>query len=679
MMKTRMTQWVLAATLTFCGAMIMLTSCTDAIGSMDNPVNPEQPVNPADELAQETFNHEEWMDRTVKPGDSFWEFAHGSWIKNHNSDDHGTILNTYEDRLSILFDGLLENVSDHHTLQLIMGGSKLTKEEEKAAMARVYAQLKQGNDISKADVMYNIGKVADMGFYALMGHDVININGAIRYYIMPGLAGSKITLKDSKEEVMKMIKPIFEEWMDIDTSTPEGARLLSNVCDIEAWVLNYYQEWKGAEPEPSLIGNRRPELKSDPVPAVEALARTRGTTIADEDVMEAFREAFHFDSGTYYLPETDKVFELIDQYDVATLQTYLKFYLYNKLFPVSFSSTGEAKGVLVAVNTLSPSMFLKYQKKYLMQDVDCEGASLILEQLRNVMSERIASLDWLSDATKMKAQEKLQAMVFNVGAPDDLFNADFKLTGQTHLEDFVQYKEQADDYMRNQLAGKPGNQYGWEYVMLSPFGASIDAMNAFYDPSSNQLFILPGFLGSELFPANDPAIRYATMTVFGHEMTHGFDNKGATYDATGRKVDWWTADDKAKFLEKQQQMIDRYNELEQYPGVQADGKKTLGENIADLGGFNLVYQLLNEKLQADGLTDEALRYQQRQFFMSYANHWRIYVDAERLQDQLETDVHSANHNRVNGIVRLSDDWYTLFGVEPGDKLYVKPADRVKIW
>ena len=678
-MKTRMTQWVLAATLTFCGAMMMLTSCTDAIGSMDNPVNPEQPVNPADELAQETFNHEEWMDRTVKPGDSFWEFAHGSWIKNHNSDDHGTILNTFEDRLSILFDGLLENVSDHHTLQLIMGGSKLTKEEEKAAMARVYAQLKQGNDISKADVMYNIGKVADMGFYALMGHDVININGAIRYYIMPGLAGSKITLKDSKEDVMKMIKPIFEEWMDIDTSTPEGARLLSNVCDIEAWVLNYYEEWKGAEPEPSLIGNRRPELKSDPVPAVEALARTRGTTIADEDVMEAFREAFHFDSGTYYLPETDKVFELIDQYDVATLQTYLKFYLYNKLFPVSFSSTGEAKGVLVAVNTLSPSMFLKYQKKYLMQDVDCEGASLILEQLRNVMSERIASLDWLSDATKMKAQEKLQAMVFNVGAPDDLFNADFKLTGQTHLEDFVQYKEQADDYMRNQLAGKPGNQYGWEYVMLSPFGASIDAMNAFYDPSSNQLFILPGFLGSELFPANDPAIRYATMTVFGHEMTHGFDNKGATYDATGRKVDWWTADDKAKFLEKQQQMIDRYNELEQYPGVQADGKKTLGENIADLGGFNLVYQLLNEKLQADGLTDEALRYQQRQFFMSYANLWRTYVDAERLQDQLETDVHSANHNRVNGIVRLSDDWYTLFGVEPGDKLYVKPANRIKIW
>lgn len=159
---------------------------------------------------------------------------------------------------------------------------------------------------------------------------------------------------------------------------------------------------------------------------------------------------------------------------------------------------------MVALNTLAPSMFLKYQKKYLMQDVDCEDALLILEQLRRVMSERIASLEWLNDATKMKAQEKLQAMVFNVGAPDDLFNADFKLTGQTHFEDFVQYKAQADDYMRNQLAGKPGNQYGWECVMLSPFGASIDAMNAFYDPNSNQLFILPGFSGTNFSQPTTP-------------------------------------------------------------------------------------------------------------------------------------------------------------------------------
>lgn len=180
-------------------------------------------------------------------------------------------------------------------------------------------------------------------------------------------------------------------------------------------------------------------------------------------------------------------------------------------------------------------------------------------------------------------------------------------------------------------------------------------------------------------PADELAIRYATISVFAHEMTHGFDNKGATYDATGSKKDWWTPEDNTKFLEKQQQMINLYNELEQYPGVQANGKKTLAENIADFGGFNLAYQLWNEKLQADGLTGEALRHQQRQFFMSYADLWQSFLDEKNLQRLLETDVHSANHNRVNGIVRLMDDWYTLFGIQPGDKLYVKPEDRVKIW
>ena len=239
----RMNRWVLAATLTFCGAMMILTSCTDAIGSMDNPVNPEQPVNPADELAKETFIHEDWMNRSVKPGDSFWDFALGSWLKNHDVFDQGIILNTYTNRLGLLYEGLLESASDHHTLQLVMG-SKLTKEEEKAAMARVYAQLKQGDDVSKVDVMYNIGKMADMGFNAFFGHDILNVDGIIRYYIMPGIAFSNINLDNSKEEELKKLKPIFEEWLDIDTSTPEGGRLLSNVYDIEAWILKYSEEWK---------------------------------------------------------------------------------------------------------------------------------------------------------------------------------------------------------------------------------------------------------------------------------------------------------------------------------------------------------------------------------------------------------------------------------------------------
>ena len=126
-------------------------------------------------------------------------------------------------------------------------------------------------------------------------------------------------------------------------------------------------------------------------------------------------------------------------------------------------------------------------------------------------------------------------------------------------------------------------------------------------------------------------------------------------------------------------MIARFNELDQLPGVKADGEKTLDENIADLGGMALAYELWNAKLLADGLSGEALRHQQRQFFLSYADFSRKNETEESLQKQLTGDKHSAYHNRVNGIARLTDGWYDLFGVQPGDKLYVKPEDRVKIW
>ena len=134
-----------------------------------------------------------------------------------------------------------------------------------------------------------------------------------------------------------------------------------------------------------------------------------------------------------------------------------------------------------------------------------------------------------------------------------------------------------------------------------------------------------------------------------------------------------------QFQQLQQAMIARYNELEQIPGVQADGEKTLNENIADLGGVSLAYDLWNEKLQSDGLTGEPLRHQQRQFFISFADVWKSYSTDEELEKLKKTDAHSAAHSRVNGIVRLFDDWYTLFGVASGDKLFVKPEDRVKIW
>ena len=675
-----MTQWGLAATLTFCGAMMMLTSCTDTIGSMDNPVNPEQPVDPADEVAKETFMHEDWMDRSVKPGDSFWQFAIGSWLKDaaYNFDLGTMMMATFKQKMLLSNDEMLNAYdSPGHTMQLLLGPTP-SADDEMAVLDGVLARMKQGDDVTKADVIRNIGTLADLGYCPLLGHDIWTIDGTLRNVIIPGLSYSD--LGKTLEEITERFKTLFQDKLGIDTNSEEGARLLKNVAEIDFWINNFRNEWVTSSPEHALIGSGRRVFASTPLRANTVLAKTRSLTSVDDDVTEAFREAFHIDDNTYYLPEVDRIFELFDQYDIATLQTYLRCFICAKLTDAMFCKVQDKGTVFGNINKQTHSIFLDYLKATLYKDADCEGALQLLEEMRTLFAQRIERLDWLSNATKAKALEKLQAMGFIVRGPEVTFDKEFILTGKTPVEDLVQYKTQVDTYMRNVLAGKSGRDYIWEYLVISPNGGGVDDVNAFYDPDNNLLVILPVFLQGDLFPADKNHImRYVTLMVFGHEMTHGYDNRGAGYDATGRKVNWWTAEDKSKFESLHQSMIDRYNELEQLPGVHADGKKTLGENIADLGGFSLAWELWNNKLKADGLTGEALRYQQRQFLLEYVNLWKAVSTEETLKYQLENDPHSANHNRVNGILRLIDDWYDLFGVKPGDNLYVAPADRVKIW
>ena len=649
----RQKQWILAATLFFCGATIMLTSCTDVA---DNPVNPKQAYDAADEVANETFIHEQYMDRTVKPGDSFWQFALGSYLKKPD-DFAGTMATAMVRQMSEMNDvESMKTYGSGHTMQLIIGPVH-SAEDEKAVLDGVLARMKSGNDISKADVIRNIGKLADLGYGALLNHDVWFIDGILRYTVIPGFACESKSGTKTTNEVAEIVKPILQDKLGIDTDSEEGARLLKNVVDIEDWIGKFIYEWRST-------------TAPDPV---------RVSTTSGDELTNAYREAFHIDDNTYQLPGVAKVFDLIDQYDVATLQTYLRYYACSKLSKAMFCSGQQASNVYQQINAQSQSLFLEYHKAMLYRGDKWKLALNLLEEMRTVFAHRIERLDWLSDATKAKAIEKLQAMGMNV-KPETTFNADFRLTGKTPVEDLVQYKEQVDDYLRNVLAGKLGRDYEWEYLLTSPNGMGLDAANAGYDPN-NQLIIYPFFLREEFFPSDEKKIVvfYASLMSFGHEMTHGFDNFGATYDAIGRKSDWWTAEDKAKFEARQQVMIDRYNELEVLPGVSADGKNTLGENIADYGGFMLAWEMWNNKLQADGLTGEELRHQQREFFLAVANLWKQLSDEETLLNNLKTDVHSANHNRVNGVVRLIDEWYDLFGVKPGDKLYVEPEKRVKIW
>lgn len=237
--------------------------------------------------------------------------------------------------------------------------------------------------------------------------------------------------------------------------------------------------------------------------------------------------------------------------------------------------------------------------------------------------------------------------------------------------------------------GKDIKTHGFN-ALLQAFRSQIDlrTVNAFYVSVLNSITILPAFMMPPLYATEDhDAVKYATLYVFGHEITHGFDSMGANFDGLGNYRNWWTVQDRMDFEERYQQLIDCYDRLEMMPwdrnyaGKYCPGEQTLTENIADLGGFELARQAFIEKCQREGYYGVELDKQERKFYQAYANIWRAkylntFVDYCMFTAK---DTHAIERERINGVVMNTDRWYELYNVQWGDNLYLRPEKRSHIW
>jgi hypothetical protein len=679
-------QWVLAATVMICGASVF-TACS----TNDLPVVPDQTYDAAEELATETFDHDDWIDRSVKPGDAFWHFALGGWLKTRDAEDCGTINNV----AIMIKDRLNQNLNNYDSpvsgkLIKLLTQAAPEKSEEIKAITDFLATLKLDGEVSKANLIRNFGKLTDVGCPALVTPILTCMNGQVKCVLCSGLPYNYLNIlvklsslqgvqNDTPEsgEIDDNIRFVLGDLMGLDLDDPDIKAKAKDIEKIEKKCNDVFNSKTGTDSQSGMI-----MLKRIQPATLHSLVASRHRAGEAEDPKTAFNEAFHVEESTYIDDSVDLILAMLDEFSTDTWLLYQQYYVYGRLSTMlrCTNKYDEMFNVLQRIKCLVPSATLDYEFATLLGDCDTQGCVEILEDMRRRMSERIEQLDWLSSATKAKAQEKLQAMVFTVGRPEHLYSDDFELTGSTAVEAGMQFMRQFVARQRS-YDGLPAYDHILEVLscnLISQYSAT--SVNAFYVSQANQLIINPAFTMPQIFPTDKyNAQHYAVSMVFGHEMTHAFDPTGAKYDAHGLEKNWWTDGDMAQFKLLQQQIIDRYHELEVLPGVMADGVKTLNENVADLGGVSLAYDLWTEKLKANGLTGEALRHQQRQFFLSYAVVWNLYRTDEELLDQIKTDEHSACHNRINGISRLIDDWYDLFGVKPGDKLYLAPADRVKIW
>ncbi len=313
-----------------------------------------------------------------------------------------------------------------------------------------------------------------------------------------------------------------------------------------------------------------------------------------------------------------------------------------------------------------------YVEKYFTPAAKARMLALV-NNLKVTLGERIQALDWMGADTKAKALKKLNSFTVKIGYPDKWENYDgLVINRNDYAGNIKRISEWRYNFNITRL-GKPVDKGRWS--MTPP------TVNAYYNPQNNEIVFPAGILQFPFFAEGaDDAINYGGIgAVIGHEMTHGFDDKGRLYDADGTLRDWWTKDDNDKFTGRANKVVGQYNALTVLDTLHVNGRLTLGENIADLGGVNVAYQAFKKTKQGqstekiDGLTPD------QRFFLSYAQIWRSIMRDETTAQRILTDTHSPNKHRVNAPITNIDAWYTAFDVKPGDKMYKAPEDRIRVW
>ncbi len=302
-----------------------------------------------------------------------------------------------------------------------------------------------------------------------------------------------------------------------------------------------------------------------------------------------------------------------------------------------------------------------------------ERMDQLVDNLNKAFEKRLAQLEWMTEGTRRQALRKLESFTTKIGYPDEWKDYDkLQISERSPATNALSAARFEHDRELDKLGG-PIDRNEWH---MTP-----QTINAYYNPTMNEIVFPAAILQPPFFDMTaDDAANYGGIgAVIGHEISHGFDDKGSKYDGAGNLRDWWTAEDRQEFESRAAGLVEQYNDYRPFDDQSLNGELTLGENIGDLGGLSVAYQAYRMSLQGreapviDGLTGD------QRFFLSWAQIWRRLYRETELRKRLLTDPHSPSRYRTNGIVRNLDAWYDAFDITPEDPMYLAPEDRVRIW
>ena len=643
------------------------------------------------------------MDTTVAAGTDFYEYACGGWIKNNPLKPEyarfGTfdqLLENNQEQLRVLIEELSatpheagsvagkigalyamgldstklnadgvapikEELAAINALATKSDVSKMVATLHKEGMAPFFALFVDADEKNSAMnivQLYQAGiGMGDRDYYLLEDEGSAKMRDAYRAYInkLFTLAGSSPEQADAAVDAVMKIEKAIDEISYGREDLRDSQKNYNKLAYEDFKQIESPLDWDVYFESMGLAGLK--ELDAKQINFYKDMNKALQNTTVDE---QKYYLAFNLLSAAApYLSD-----DFVDA----------DFEFYGKVMSGKQEQQPRWKRSLNTVNgALGEAVGEMYVEKYFPASSK-EKMLTLVGNLQTALSERINGLEWMSDTTKAKAQEKLAAFTVKIGYPDK-------------WRDYSGLEIKDDSYWANvrrsnifdmayQLADvdKPVDKSRWH---MNP-----QTVNAYYNPTTNEICFPAAILQPPFFnPDADDAVNYGAIgVVIGHEMTHGFDDQGRNYDKDGNLIDWWTAEDAVRFKERADKLVDQYDQIIVIDTLHANGRFTLGENIADHGGLLVAHQAYLNSLKGketpapiDGFTNE------QRFFLGYATLWGQNIRPEEIRRRTKIDPHSLGKWRVNAALRNIAPFYAAFDIKEGDPMFMAPADRVVIW
>lgn len=642
------------------------------------------------------------FDLSVAPGTDFYQYACGGWMANNPLKPEYSRYGSF-DRLAELCEEQMHDLVTELVSENQQPGSVAAKVKElytlgldsarlnAEGMAPVKTDLDEINNLSGREVPAAIGRLHAQGispfFYVYVGPDGKDSRQNLLSLNQGGIAMGDRDYYLATDSTNLALREAYKKYV---------TRLFVLAGYSESAADSAAQSVMKVETELARLAYSREELR-DPQKNYNRMAYTDFAQRESAFDWTAFFRAMGVDSLTHLdasqLAFFDGLNNLYPQLPLQTIKDYLSYtllnnaasYLDDDFYNTQFDFYGRTlsgqqeprarwkRSLSTTDAVLSEALGEIYVERYFPQSSKDRMLKLVAN-LQEALGQHIAQLEWMSDETKARALEKLAAVTVKIGYPDKW--RDYSALEISTEKSYWENLKNASMFETAYMLDKIGKEVDKSLWYMSP-----QTVNAYYNPTTNEICFPAGILQPPFFYAEaDDAINYGAIgVVIGHEMTHGFDDMGRQFDKEGNLNDWWTPEDTRQFNLRADRLVEQYDQIVVIDTVHANGRFTLGENIADQGGLRIAYTAFKnategaEQTPIDGFTPD------QRFYLAYANLWASNIRDEEILRRTKTDPHSLGKWRVNAALRNLETFYQAFGITAEQPMYMAPEERVVIW